>query len=65
MIQIVSQVWTVERTTTWTGMGFSHRFRVRCDTQAGEVVAVTGSCKQLGGWNKLRIVPMTRESTDG
>ena len=38
--------------------------RCRCETQPGEVVAVTGSSPDLGAWRKASVLPLVQDSED-
>ena len=38
--------------------------RCRCETQEGEVVAVTGSSPDLGSWRKGSVLPLVQDSQD-
>ena len=38
--------------------------RCRCETQPGEVVAVTGSSPDLGDWRKGSVLPLVQDSQD-
>ena len=42
----------------------SHVFRLHCDTEPGEVLAVTGSSPDLGAWKKPAVLPMVQDSQD-
>ena len=42
----------------------SHMFRVACETQEGEVLALTGSSPDLGSWRKSAVLPMVQDSQD-
>jgi len=42
----------------------SYVFRLRCQTEAGEVLAVTGSSQHLGAWRKSAVLPMVQDSED-
>lgn len=37
-------------------------FRVRADTNLGEVVCVTGDCDELGTWDPDKAVKLRREA---
>ena len=39
-------------------------FQVRCETQPGEVLALTGSSCDLGSWRKGGVVPMVQDDED-
>ena len=39
---------------------YSHVFSVQCDTEGGEMVAVTGSSPDLGQWRRSSVIPMVR-----
>ena len=38
--------------------------RCRCETQPGEVLAVTGSSQDLGAWRKGSVLPLVQDSQD-
>ena len=38
--------------------------RCRCQTQPGEVLAVTGSSPDLGSWRKGSVLPLVQDSQD-
>ena len=39
-------------------------FRVRCEVETGEVLAVTGSTQDLGAWRKASVLPMVQDEQD-
>ena len=41
---------------------YCHMFSVQCDTEGGEMVAVTGSSPDLGQWRRSSVIPMVRTS---
>ena len=38
--------------------------RCRCETQQGELLAVTGSSSDLGAWRKGSVLPLVQDSQD-
>ena len=45
-------------------MVVQHTFMVRCQVQAGECLAVTGSSQDLGRWRKQAVQPMVQDAED-
>ena len=45
-------------------MVVQHTFRVRCQVEKGECLAVTGSSQDLGRWKKQGVQLMVQEPED-